>query len=364
MPITSSTTGQTFSDQEVADWMKAYSPTDAQNGALAQRAAELGLNKDQITTALSIGRNGNQDPANVDSWVNNTPQNGYQWNDEGIIVRARTKPAPRPPTNGNTMTAPQLGTPTRWDVTPEQTVEGRVASIMRDRNNPLMVQARTGALESMNARGLANSSLAVSAGETAAYQAAVPIAQADASTFAKAAGYNADQSNQFAVKNADLQSLAGQANLQSNTQLSTAQLNADTQRYLAGLDNASRERVTQLQSSNSTLLNSNQQAAQAFNQAVVTVGNINMSTTMDADTKTRAVAGVWRDVQNQLRVLGSVAGLDLTRQLSFAGYPGFDNQGNWVGFEDGPGAYTRGTAPAPAPTPAPTPAPNNTGNAV
>jgi hypothetical protein len=73
---------------------------------------------------------------------------------------------------------------------------------------------------------------------------------------------------------------------------------------------------------------------------------------------------VWRDVQNQLRVLGSVAGLDLTRQLSFAGYPGFDNQGNWVGFEDGPGAYTRGTAPAPAPTPAPTPAPNNTGNAV
>ena len=52
MPITSSTTGQTFSDQEVADWMKAYSPTDAQNGALAQRATELGLNKDQITDAL------------------------------------------------------------------------------------------------------------------------------------------------------------------------------------------------------------------------------------------------------------------------------------------------------------------------
>ena len=271
--------------------MKAYSPTDAQNGALAQRATELGLNKDQITTALSIGRNGNQDPANVDSLGEQHPAKRLPVERRGHHRPRPTTPAPRPPTNGNTMTAPQPGTPTRWDVTPEQTVEGRVASIMRDRNNLLMVQARTGALESMNARGLANSSLAVSPARRPPTKPQVPIAQADASTFAKAAGYNADQSNQFAVKNADLQSLAGQANLQSNTQLSTAQL----ERRHAALPGRAGQRQPRAgdasQSSNSTLLNSNQQTAQAFNQAVVTVGNINMSTTMDADTKTRAVAG-------------------------------------------------------------------------
>lgn len=338
--------GQTYTDQEVKDWFNVNDPTHTNDGAVAKRAAELGgLDQGEIANALTIGRGGQngtvQDPAKVGQWVAE-PNSGYGWDSQGGLI---FKQGQRPPAaSGSSGYSPaQLGNPTSWNVTPDQTVEGRVASIING-NSPLQVQARSRSLDAMNSRGLANSSLAITAGEDAAYNAALPIATADASTFAKAAGYNADQSNQFTVRNADYSNQFGLAEIQARTSMSTAQLNSDTARYTANLDSASRERATQFQASNNTLLQTNQQAAGAFNAAMSAVNNIQMNNQMDADTKTKAVANVWHDLQTQFRVLGSVAGLDLTSQLNFAGYPGFDAQGNWVGN-------------APAATPAPTAAP-------
>lgn len=349
MGIISNATGQTYSDQDVKDWFNANNPSDQQ---VAQRAAELNLNQDQITQALSIGRNGQQDPSKVSAFVADAG-NGYKWDEQGGLIKAAQTPTP-PPRTAQAYTAPMLGNPTPWNVTPEQTVEGRIQSIINP-NNPIIAQARTRANEAMNQRGLMNSGMAISAAEDAAYTAAIPIATTDAGTYSKAAGWNADQSNQFALKNADLASQAGQANLAANTQLqntqigadtqmATARLNADTQKTLQTLDTASRERITQFQATNNTLLQSNQQAAQAFNQAVVTASNINMSTTMDANTKTQAVASIWRDLQSQLKVLGAVAGLNLTAELNLANYPGFDASGNWIGFQDAQPAAATATA--------------------
>jgi hypothetical protein len=271
--------------------------------------------------------------------------------------------------------ATQLGNPTTWNVDPSQTVEGRIASII-DPNNPIIQQARAQSLADANARGLSNSSMAQTAGDAAAYQAAIPIAQSDAATFAKAAGYNADEPNQFAVHNVDASnqfgltgmSLASQqkiaaannatqleqakigaksaldvAGTNSATQLGTAQisaqsqqaiakLNAETNTATAQLDAASRERVASLQATNQTLINTNQQAAQAFNQAVVTVAAINQNTNMDATTKTQAIAQVWDTVNKSLKTLGAVSNTNVGSTLNFANYPGFDAQGNWVGF--------------------------------
>lgn len=67
--------------------------------------------------------------------------------------------------------------------------EAKVASQLQDiidKGSPLMQQARQYALEQMGARGLTNSSLAVGAGQSAVIQSALPIATADAATFAKA----------------------------------------------------------------------------------------------------------------------------------------------------------------------------------
>ena len=76
-----------------------------------------------------------------------------------------------------------------------------------------------------------------------------------------------------------------------------------------------------MQADNQTLLQTNSNAAQAFNTAASAINNIANNAAMDGDTKTRATADVWNNLQTQLKVLGSVAGLDLTKTLNFAGYP-------------------------------------------
>jgi transcription termination factor Rho len=64
--------------------------------------------------------------------------------------------------------------------------------------NPYLERARTKALAGANRRGLLNSSMALGAGEAAAIDAALPIAQADANTFGGAERYNVDIGNTFA----------------------------------------------------------------------------------------------------------------------------------------------------------------------
>ena len=64
------------------------------------------------------------------------------------------------------------------------TVAGQLAGLMT-KENPVMLQARTKAAQTANARGLLNSSMAVEAGESAAIGAALPIAQSDAATYSQ-----------------------------------------------------------------------------------------------------------------------------------------------------------------------------------
>lgn len=71
-------------------------------------------------------------------------------------------------------------------------VQNQLASAMQ---SPYAQQARLGALESANARGLLNSSIAAQAGEAAALQAALPIAQQDASTYMQTRLQNASDIN-------------------------------------------------------------------------------------------------------------------------------------------------------------------------
>jgi hypothetical protein len=63
--------------------------------------------------------------------------------------------------------------------------------------NPYLERARTKALAGANRRGLLNSSMALGAGEAAAIDAALPIAQADAGTVGGAERYNVDIGNTF-----------------------------------------------------------------------------------------------------------------------------------------------------------------------
>ena len=89
-----------------------------------------------------------------------------------------------------TYDAAQAGAST-WNVDKNQTVQSQIGGIIKA-DSPLMQMARTQSLQGQAAKGLGNSSLAIGAGQTAVYGAAMPIASQDASTYANAAKTNAE----------------------------------------------------------------------------------------------------------------------------------------------------------------------------
>ena len=148
---------------------------------------------------------------------------GAETSPSGLMTQASTTNTVAPVNGKVGYEARQLADPTKWNVTDDQTVSGQVRKLI-DENNPLQQQAATRARQQMNAGGLMNSSMAVQAGQAAMYDAALPIAQADAGTYGRAAAYNADTENQFAGKNVDASNAAygATANIRANTARDTA----------------------------------------------------------------------------------------------------------------------------------------------
>lgn len=87
-----------------------------------------------------------------------------------------------------------------WNVDPKtQTVAGQLESVL-SKDSPLMQQARTRATQGMQSRGLANSSMALGAADSAMYDKALQIATPDAATYADAAKTNMAANNQFGLQ--------------------------------------------------------------------------------------------------------------------------------------------------------------------
>lgn len=168
-------------------------------------------------------------------------QNGVDDATIGWMVQHGYNPNGTPSTTGTTgttTTGSGSSGPGVWKVDPNQTVVNQFASIT-DPNSPLMQQARTRALQEMNGRGLTNSSMSQTAADSAMYDAAMPIARQDASTYADAAKTNAGFQTQWNINQAnnqlqrDLQaaSIAAQKAMQSASINSQAQLQKNSQIY-------------------------------------------------------------------------------------------------------------------------------------
>lgn len=189
----------------------------------------------------------------------------------------------------STLTASKLGDPSKWTTDPTQTVAGQINSLT-DPNSPLIAQARARAAQTSNARGLLNSSMAATAGESAAYDAAMPIAQADAAQASKVAGYNVDTANQFKVKDQDTATQVGLANMGAKNQ--TAQFNTgQTNQFLAqdvqqGFDLAKMDRAAAQTLSQMTAQQQNDLAKlatqQGYNLQTMTAQQINDLAKMSA----------------------------------------------------------------------------------
>lgn len=249
-----------------------------------------------------------------------------------------TPAPPAPQTTGmlQTPAVPQA-TAQVWKPDANSTVQGQLKNVL-DAGGPLMDRATTRAAQQVNQRGLLNSSLGITAGQTALYDAATPIATNDASMFASAGKTNAELGTQTSISNSGLQSQQAlqEAGFKQQTSLQDADFAQQTKtqaadlasRYdLANLDVASRERLQQadianqqkLQAANATLQaglqasdlavkQSMQQYEAALKQSMQGLDNENRLklAQLDADNRT-ALAKIEAEYKNQLQANSSMA---------------------------------------------------------
>lgn len=185
--------------------------------------------------------------------------------------------------------AAQLGNPTQWNVTADQTVQGQMKNLI-DPNSPYYQQWATAGAADAAARGFTgNSSIRDTSILDSVMRGATPIATSDAGTYAKAAGYNADMSNQFAMKNADLSQQMALAHLSSDTQKYLGNLSATTQQAVQQMSSDSQKSISQAHDANSVLIQGNQAAAQAYQTYVNAVASIDIQPGMDEAAKRAAI---------------------------------------------------------------------------
>ncbi len=281
----------------------------------------------------------------------------------GLINTQATTQAPAATYTGAQATA------AGWDVKPNQTVQGQVKAII-DENSPLMQQAETRSLQKANQRGLMNSSIAVGAGQSALYDAAAPIAAADAATYARAGEFDAGAKQQVNLANQGSTNTAEQFNagstnqvnsqnsqLQTNVALNNASLNTDIAKFNAsssnellklGMDAQTKQELAGIEASYKTLMQASASASDMYKQYMLNTSTILQSKDMDAAAKSAAIRNQVSGLNNGLEMMGKINNLGLGNLLTF------DGLGSTPSTAPAPAPVAE---PAPAPTAAPSPAP-------
>ena len=212
-------------------------------------------------------------------------------------------------------------TPTPYTVAPKATVAEQVRTIAGE-DSPLMQQAATRARQAMVDKGLLNSSIAAGAEQGAVLQAALPIAQADAATYERAATNTANAENAQkgiltqATNTAGLQnanaatsvavSNAGNINFALNAGATAANTTA-LQTALAGIDTETKTSLATLDAQNRQLLQTNANAANMYQETVKNIAAIATDHSLSEDAKKTATATQMNLLNEGLRTTAAVA---------------------------------------------------------
>lgn len=294
--------------------------------------------------------------------------------------------------------APTLGAANDQTVDTKQTMQGQLGGILSS-GSPLLEQAKTRALQGMNARGLINSSMAVGAGESALYDAAMPIAQFDASRYSDVANRNQDAGNQFklqqfgadtdaakisanwtqdanlfnagesnkagtnsaqiaanaALRQADIGLDASKANASIDAQKEQQQTEIGAQKdrlameitsreAISKLDNDTRQKMAEIEAGYKVQMQSQDSAARLFDQISVQMSQIALNKDLSPEAKRNATTMLMGQLTNGLNILGSVANLNLSSILKFDGLEKMFNTSTVEGLQGAGG----GAAPLPA----------------
>ena len=187
------------------------------------------------------------------------------------------------------------------------TTQGQLDSLLA-KGSPLIERARSRAAQSANDRGLLNSTMAVQAGEAAAYDAALPIASADANANLSKDLQQGDIAGQLQVQAADI---AGKKELQT----------ADSQNQIAlqQLRGQQSEQLAQIEAGFKTLMQANDSASRFFSQMSSSISDILKEPNIPVDQKGQLIQKQKELLQNGMAVIGAIGNLDLSGLLDFTG---------------------------------------------
>lgn len=232
----------------------------------------------------------------------------------GILPDDPLKPGAQPQgltpvAQGVATTGGQYDNPQRVVDAPRETVQGQVSGILAQ-DSPFLQQARTRAAQASNSKGLLNSSMATSAGEAAAYDAALPIANADAQTYKSAGDQNFSTQSQSRLMNQ-------QARENLNVQSAISAQNYQQDYALQGLKGQQAKELADIEAQYKQFAQVTASSGQMFTQAMSDLKNILSDTNIPAENKQGIINSYVQMMKSALAVQGGINNLDLTGLLTF-----------------------------------------------
>lgn len=233
-------------------------------------------------------------------------------------------------------TAPQATTTTfaanQRAVDPgKETVAGQMKGLIQE-NSPYMQMARSSADQQMNDRGLRNSSLAVTASDAAAYQAAMPIATADASVYdtnAKqnlaylndASKTNATATNDIAGRNLAASTDIAGKNLSASTDVAIKNLSTATEAMKSNMDTNMKMQLATIEADYKTVMQNSATASEMYKQTVKNISDIQANKDMSLKAKQAAVDNQYYLLKQGFQIAGAIGNMNLGNLLNFSAAP-------------------------------------------
>jgi len=237
--------------------------------------------------------------------------------DQPLVPPATAVPGTVANTDGTTFPAvtPPVGqaatyTASQRAVDPSQeTVAGQMKGLIQD-DSPFIQMARTGAKQQMNQRGLLNSSMAISASDAAAYQAALPIAQADASV------YDTNAKQNLAYQNEALK-----ANVGATNDMTGKNLSATVDAMKSNMDAATKTQLATIEADYKTTMQNSATASEMYKQTVKNISDIQSNKDMTLAAKQAAVDNQYYLLKQGFEIAGAIGNMNLGELLDFSAAP-------------------------------------------
>jgi hypothetical protein len=288
----------------------------------------------------------------------------------GLLAAAAAPAAPKAADMDLNAAAGNTVQPTAWKPSDNAMAATQLTKLLGE-DSKYMQMARAGAARAANSRGLLNSSIAAGAGEAAAIQSALPIAQQDAQTWGNSEQFNAGQTNEFArdtnlftrqgvLAKFNAANEAEQRGLDRDHQFSMQRDQQSFQGTQAGLERAQQEAMTRL---NAQLQTDFEKArlpmtmmAEAQKGLQEYVGKIMADPNLDAAAKDAAIANYYKYQQSQFGWMSTffntqmpniMGGSNIQPYVQGSGNPG-------AGVTAGSGTTPTITAPVDVGVPPPT----------